>query len=211
MTASCAASGMVMKHAIASKLGTRISGLFCGEERRWERHFGVWRSNMTDPLGPRPTAGRDGPADFGVQHGTVLAPGMILPCINTPARGVPSLARAAIAALIAAITCPSWAAAQTTLRGYVLDSEMGNTLPGASVRIGADTAVVKTDTAGFFRIAGLRGGVVDVHILMIGYEEGVFRMRLPDSGTVERLFSLDFNGFMLPDGVIQASAVLLQP
>src|SRR6185295_3541289 len=69
-TASCAASGMVNKHAIATNFRTRISGLFCGEETRWGRRFEVYRCSMTDPLGPRPTAGRDGPADFGVQHFT---------------------------------------------------------------------------------------------------------------------------------------------
>jgi len=88
---------------------------------------------------------------------------------------------------------------------------MGNPLPGASVRVGTDTAVFKTDTTGFFSIAGLHGGVVDVRIQMIGYEQGVFRMRLPDSGVVERLFSLDFNGFMLPEVVIQARAEILEP
>lgn len=121
------------------------------------------------------------------------------------------MARSGFAALILTITCPSWALAQTTLRGQVLDSEMGTPLPGASVRIGADTAVFKTDSQGIFRIAGLRGGVVDVHIQLIGFEEGVFRMRLPDSGVVERQFSLDFNGFMLPEVVVQARAEILQP
>ena len=119
--------------------------------------------------------------------------------------------RAALTIVIAALVCPSLAAAQATLRGQVLDSEMGNPLSGAIVRIGNDTASVKTDSAGLFIITGLRGGQTDLRIQMIGYEEGLFRLRLPESGVVERVFSLDFNGFMLPEVVVQARAEILQP
>src|SRR6185295_17502200 len=61
MTASCAASGMVIKHAIATNCGTRISCLCCEEESRWGRHFVEQR--IGNPLGPRPLGGRDGTAD----------------------------------------------------------------------------------------------------------------------------------------------------
>lgn len=121
------------------------------------------------------------------------------------------MARAVLAAFIILVTCASWAFAQVTLRGQVLDSEMGSPLSGATIRLGTNPTVHKTDTLGLFEIAGLRGGVTDVRIQMIGFEEGVFRMRLPDSGVVERQFSLDFNGFMLPEVVVQARAEILQP
>ena len=98
---------------------------------------------------------------------------------------------AAATIIIAALVCPSLAPAQATLRGQVLDSEMGNPLLGATVRIGTDTASVKTDSSGLFIITGLRGGPTDISIKMIGYEEGLFRIRLPESGVVERVFSLD--------------------
>lgn len=88
---------------------------------------------------------------------------------------------------------------------------MGNPLAGATVRIGNDTVSFKTDSTGLFIITGLRGGQTDIRIQMIGYEEGLFRMRLPESGVVERVFSLDFNGFMLPEVVVQARAEVLQP
>lgn len=121
------------------------------------------------------------------------------------------MARAVLAAFILIGTCPSWASAQVTLHGQVLDSEMGSPLVGATIRIGTDSTVHKTDTAGVFRITGLRGGITDIRIQMIGFEEGLFRLRLPDSGLVQRQFSLDFNGFMLPEVVIQARAEILQP
>jgi len=119
--------------------------------------------------------------------------------------------RAAVATIIAALVCPSLGIAQATLRGQVLDSEMGNPLLGATVRIGTDTASVKTDSSGLFIITGLRGGPTDISIKMIGYEEGLFRIRMPEAGVVERVFSLDFNGFMLPEVVVQARAEILQP
>jgi hypothetical protein len=103
-------------------------------------------------------------------------------------------------------------AAQTTLRGRVLDSEMGQALAGAAVRIGRDTApAVTTDSLGFFRISNLPRGMTDVRIRLIGYEEGLFRINIPDSGYVILQFSLDFNGFMLPEVVVQARAEVLQP
>lgn len=106
---------------------------------------------------------------------------------------------------------PSLAAAQATLRGHVVDSEMGQPLNGATIRIGRDTAAFQTDSLGFFRIPNLRGGVTDVRIQLIGYEEGLFRMRLPESGLVDQQFALDFNGFMLPEVVVLARAEILQP
>jgi len=121
------------------------------------------------------------------------------------------LSRAIVAAFITTLVFPSWSAAQVTLRGQVLDSEMGNALSGATVRIGNDTASFKTDSAGLFIISGLRGGVTDIRIQLIGYEEGLFRMRLPETGVVDRIFSIDFNGFMLPEIVVQARAEILQP
>ena len=121
------------------------------------------------------------------------------------------MARAVLAAFIAVVTCASWGSAQVTLRGQVLDSEMGSPLPGATIRIGTDPTVHKADSLGVFEIAGIQGGVADIRIQMIGFEEGLFRLRLPDSGVVQRQFSLDFNGFMLPAVVVQARAEILQP
>lgn len=107
---------------------------------------------------------------------------------------------------------PALALGQATLRGRVLDSEMGNALAGATIRVGKDRAVAATtDSLGFFSVSNLRGGQTEIRIQQIGYEEGLFRVFLPDSGSVGQNFSLDFNGFMLPEVVVQARAEILQP
>jgi hypothetical protein len=123
-------------------------------------------------------------------------------------------ATALFAALLGVAGVPALAAAQATLRGRVFDSDMGNPLAGAAVHIGAGrdtTATVSTDSLGFFRIPNLPRGLTDVHIRLIGYEEGLFRIFMPDSGSVNQQFPLDFNGFMLPEVVVQARAEMLQP
>ncbi|HEV8382964.1 MAG TPA: carboxypeptidase-like regulatory domain-containing protein [Gemmatimonadales bacterium] len=122
------------------------------------------------------------------------------------------MTRALLAALLGAVIGPVAAAAQATLRGRVLDSEMGQPLIGAAVRMGADTAPVATsDSLGFFRLQKLPRGNVDLSIQLLGYEEGRFKVFMPDSGTIYRQFALDFNGFMLPEVVVQARAEVLQP
>jgi hypothetical protein len=122
------------------------------------------------------------------------------------------MTRALLAALLGAVIGPVAVAAQATLRGRVLDSEMGQPLIGAAVRMGADTAPVATsDSLGFFRLQKLPRGNVDLSIQLLGYEEGRFKIFMPDSGTLHRQFALDFNGFMLPEVVVQARAEVLQP
>ncbi len=115
------------------------------------------------------------------------------------------------AALLGVAAVPAVTVAQATLRGQVLDSEMGHPLAGATVRIGKDAATARTDSLGFFRIPDLPRGTTDVRIQLIGYEEGLYRIYMPDSGTVNGQFALDFNGFMLPEIVVQARAEILQP
>jgi hypothetical protein len=118
----------------------------------------------------------------------------------------------ALCAALVGVATPTPAPGQATLRGRVLDSEMGNPLAGAAVRIGRDSVIAaKSDSLGFFRITNLPGGTTDLRIQLIGYEEGLFRIHLPDSGSVGQNFSLDFNGFMLPEVVVQARAEVLQP
>ncbi len=122
-----------------------------------------------------------------------------------------SLAAALCAALVGVAT-PVLALGQSTLRGRVLDSEMGNAIADATIRIGKDRGVAaKTDSLGFFSVSNLRGGQTEIRIQQIGYEEGLFRVHLPDSGVVAQDFPLDFNGFMLPEVVVQARAEILQP
>src|SRR5712691_12020823 len=76
MTASCAASGRAVNVRVTiaaatlvtssvPNLRTRISCLSCEEGKRTGRHCQPEYSNVTNPLGPHPTAGRNGPTDFG--------------------------------------------------------------------------------------------------------------------------------------------------
>jgi hypothetical protein len=118
-----------------------------------------------------------------------------------------------VVAVIIAVTWSSSLAAQTTLRGRVIDSEMGNALAGAVVTIGKDTAgpALTSDSGGFFAVSGLPRGLLEIRIRMLGYEEGGFQVFIPDSGELFRQFALDFNGFMLPEVIVQARAERLQP
>ena len=109
------------------------------------------------------------------------------------------------------LTAPPLAEAQAILRGRVIDSEVGQPLPRATVRVGNDTILVATtDSQGFFQASGLRPGMNDIKIQALGFEEGIFKIFIPDSGQLYRQFALDFNGFMLPQVVVQARAEALQ-
>lgn len=117
----------------------------------------------------------------------------------------------ALLAVLAGAALPAWAPAQGTLRGRVIDSEMGTPLAGATVRVGNVGPLVKTDSAGKFVAQNVTSGVIAIEIRQIGYEPGTFDVRIPQSGAVEGVFPLDFNGFMLPAVVVEARAVALMP
>ena len=122
------------------------------------------------------------------------------------------LARALLVALIAAPPhAPSIATAQGSVRGRVVDSEMGTPLAGATVRIGKNGPTARTDSGGFFVAQNVTSGVTEIEIKQIGFEPGVFDVRVRDSGVVEGVFPLDFNGFDLPAVVVEARAEALAP
>jgi len=54
-------------------------------------------------------------------------------------------------------------------------------------------------------------GVTEIEIRQIGFEPGTFDIRIPDSGVVQGVFPLDFNGYLLPAVVVEARAVALMP
>jgi hypothetical protein len=117
----------------------------------------------------------------------------------------------ALLAALASAAVPTWAPAQGTLRGRVIDSEMGTPLAGAAVRVGNAGPLVKTDSAGNFVAQNVTPGVTAIEIRQIGFEPGTFDIRIPESGVVQGVFPLDFNGFMLPAVVVEARAVALMP
>ena len=102
-------------------------------------------------------------------------------------------------------------AAQATLRGRVVDSEFGNPLAGAVVRIKGAPPPLTTDSLGWFETKDLPGGDAEVTIQVLGYATGLFTVHLPPAGRVDRVFALDFTGHELPAVVVQARAEQLTP
>lgn len=116
---------------------------------------------------------------------------------------------ALLAALLALAGEAETGAAQATLRGRVIDSEFGHPLPGAGVRIPGRAAPLTTDSLGRFEAQDLPAGDAAVKIELLGYAPGVFRVRLPPAGEVNRVFALDFTGHQLAEVVVQARAAQL--
>ena len=125
--------------------------------------------------------------------------------------GARTLTGALVAALVAVAIGPETGAAQATLRGRVIDSEMGHPLPGAVVRIQPGPPPLTSDTLGRFEAQELPAGDAEVTIQLLGYAIGVFTVRLPPSGGVDRVFALDFTGHLLPELVVRARADRLMP
>jgi hypothetical protein len=114
-------------------------------------------------------------------------------------------------ALLALSCLVGKAAAQVKLRGHVIDSEMGQPVAGAAVHIGNIATTFTADSSGQFLATDLPHGQVQITIQAIGYDKGIFKVYLPDSGAIEQDFALDFNGYMLPEIVVQARAENLMP
>ena len=104
---------------------------------------------------------------------------------------------------------PAAALSQGAIRGKVIDSETGTPISGASVQVGKNGPTVKTDSAGQFMAQNATAGVQELTIKSIGYEAGVFDVRIRDATTVDGVFPLDFNGYELPAVVVEARAEAL--
>jgi hypothetical protein len=104
---------------------------------------------------------------------------------------------------------PAAALSQGAIRGKVIDSETGAPISGASVQVGKNGPTVKTDSAGKFTAQNVTAGVQELNIRVIGYEVGVFDVRIRDATTVDGVFPLDFNGYELPAVVVEARAEAL--
>jgi hypothetical protein len=129
---------------------------------------------------------------------------------NQPA-GTRLFRRALVAILVASGVGVEAVDAQATIRGRVIDSELGDPLPGAVVRIRGTSDTLITDTLGRFEAVGLRPGEAAVNIELVGYTPGFFKVRLASSGGVDEVFPLDFSGHRLADVVVQARAEQLMP
>jgi hypothetical protein len=134
--------------------------------------------------------------------------------VRRPPNGAPRIRATSpplLAAALAIFFAVETAAAQAMLQGRVMDSETGNPLPGAMIRIKGGPAQLVSDSLGRFRADQLPAGEVEVRIQLLGYAPGVFRVRLPASGVVDRDFGMDFTGHRLPEQVVRARADQLAP
>ena len=123
---------------------------------------------------------------------------------------IPHSHTAFLVALLTVVLCPEPGSAQATLKGRVIDSEIGQPIAGATVTIRRGATPVSTDTLGQFEARDIPEGDAEVTIQVIGYTRGVFRMRFPSSGKMERVFALDFTGARLPAVVVEARAEKLE-
>jgi hypothetical protein len=116
-----------------------------------------------------------------------------------------------LAALLAVAVAPRPGAAQAALRGRVIDSELGQAVANARVRINPGPPAFTTDSLGRFEARDLPAGVAEVAIEALGYEAAVFTVRLSAADTVDGVFPLDFTGYRLAEVVVEARAVQLAP
>lgn len=116
-----------------------------------------------------------------------------------------------LAALPALAAVPVLATAQATLRGRVIDSELGQAVASATVRIKPGTQPLTTDTLGRFEARGLPAGDAEVTIEALGYQTGVFTVHLVAADTIDGVFPLDFTGYRLAEVTVQARAEQLVP
>jgi len=122
-----------------------------------------------------------------------------------------SIRAALLVALLAVAIVPEPGAAQATLRGRVIDSELGQAVAGAVVRIKPGPPPFTADSLGRFEARDLPAGLADVTIEAPGYDSATFAVRLTASDTVTGVFSLDFTGYRLPEVVVEARAEQLVP
>jgi hypothetical protein len=107
----------------------------------------------------------------------------------------------ALAALLGADSL----AAQTLVRGRVVDCETGAPLPGAHVRL-AGKLDLTSDSTGRFSTPDLPPGRASVTIRLLGYAPAQTEIRVRDKGPQDETFSLDYNGQQLPMVSVSARA-----
>lgn len=95
---------------------------------------------------------------------------------------------------------------QASLKGRVVDSELGDGLSGAIVRIRGIATPLVTDTLGYFEAVAVKGGETVVTVELVGYTRGLFKLQLDPSAVNDEVFPLDFSGHRLAAVVVQARA-----
>jgi len=100
------------------------------------------------------------------------------------------------------------AAGQTTgkLRGKVVDTETGETIAAALIKIKNGGAPVTADSAGAFTTVVAPGPVV-VTVTALGYESRTWKIDIAAGQDMQRTFGLDFTGEKLPEIVVTARSI----
>ena len=123
----------------------------------------------------------------------------------------PGAISALLLALFAVANAPRPGAAQGTLQGRVVDSELGLPVSAAVVRIKPGPPPFTTDSLGRFQARDLPAGLAEVTIQALGYDSASFTVRLAASDTVDGVFPLDFTGYRLAEVTVVARAEQLAP
>ena len=92
-----------------------------------------------------------------------------------------------------------------TIMGRVVDSASGRGLVGATVTIPGTTVSVMTGGQGVFKIARLPGGIVRVHVRMLGYSAYSDTVRVASSGVTSFTVVLARRASVLADVVTTAT------
>lgn len=81
------------------------------------------------------------------------------------------------------------------ITGRIVDLESGAALPGAQVSIAGTTRITSTDDRGYYRLASLPAGELELEVDYLGREAAAIAVTVPASGTVTQnlqLSPLDF-------------------
>ena len=117
-----------------------------------------------------------------------------------------------VVAVAALLVLPAAVLAQgATLRGRILDSELGEVVAGAIVRVRPGGEPITVDTSGRFEVTGLKPGQIEVAIQAVGFQSRSWKFTVQEGQVLTHDFPIDFTGDKLPDLVVTARAVKLAP
>ena len=134
--------------------------------------------------------------------------------ITSPIESAPMALPRGLAFLVLAVamTIPDFVSAQAaTLKGKVIDSELGEAIPAALVRIKGAGSPITADSAGGFSIAEVKPGEIEITVQAMGFESKSWKFTVQAGQAINRNFALDFTGEKLPDVVVTARANKLVP
>jgi hypothetical protein len=92
----------------------------------------------------------------------------------------------------------------------VVDTETGEAVAGALLRVKNGGAPVTADSAGLFTTV-VAAGQVEITLSALGYESRTWKFDITAGQDVQRTFGLDFTGEKLPEIVVTARADKLVP